>query len=258
MPSGDELTDIETTFSEVAIALFAAGSVQGTLDKIVELAVVAVERCQDAGILAAGDGEAPTTLAASSPLAVMLDQLQLDAGGGPCLDSAHSGSTIYVEDLVGDRRWPEFAAPAVDAGIRSVLGYALATETPGALNLYASVPDAFGPHDRAQALLFATLARLALETAQERDVDAARTVNLTEALRTRELIGQAQGILIEREHITGEQAFEVLRRASQHLNVKLREVAATLVETGEHPDTGNGETTGAPPPPDRGERPHRP
>ena len=259
MPGGDELTEIEHTFSEVAVALFAAGSVQGTLRKIVELAVHAIDACQAAGVLTAGDGQPPTTLAASSPLAVMLDQLQIDAGNGPCLDSARSGSTIYVEDLAGDARWPEFATAAVEAGIRSVLGYAMATGTPGALNLDAGVPDAFDPHDRAQALLFATLARLALDTAQERALDEERTLNLTEALRTRELIGQAQGILIEREHITGEQAFEVLRRASQHLNVKLREVAAALVETGERPDTGNGEATEANrPPSDRGEPPLRP
>ena len=259
MPGGDELVDIESSFSEVAVALFAPGTVQGTLQEIVALAVVAIDGCEAAGILTAGDGEPSTTLAASSPLAVMLDQLQIDAGGGPCLDSAHSGSTIYVDDLAGDSRWPEFATVAVDAGIRSVLGYALATGTPGALTLYASVPDAFGTHARAQALLFATLARLALETAQERALDEARTSNLTEALRTREIIGQAQGILIERERITGEQAFEVLRRASQHLNVKLREVAAALVETGERPDTGSGGATNADlEAPDRGEPPSRP
>ena len=259
MPGGDELTDIESSFSEVAVALFAPGTVQGTLQKIVDLAVVAIDGCEAAGILTAGDGEPPTTLAASSPLAVMLDQEQIDAGEGPCLDSAGLGTSVHVEDLVGDTRWPRFATAAVDAGIRSVLGYALAAGTPGALNLYANHPDAFDPHARAQATLFATLARLALDTAQERALDEQRTLNLTEALRTREIIGQAQGILIERERITGQQAFEVLRRASQHLNVKLREVATTLVETGERPDTGNGETTGAAlPPSDRGESPPRP
>ena len=66
----------------------------------------------------------------------------------------------------------------------------------------------------------------------------ARAGNLTDALRTRELIGQAQGILMERERITADQAFDVLRRASQHMNIKLREVAETLVDTGESPNTG--------------------
>ena len=66
----------------------------------------------------------------------------------------------------------------------------------------------------------------------------ARSDNLEQALLSREVIGQAQGILIERERITAEQAFDILRRASQHLNEKLRDIAQHLVDTGEDPDTG--------------------
>lgn len=245
MPGRDDLTDIESTFAEVAVSLFARGTVQDTLQKTVDLAVLTIDGCEAAGVLAIDQDGAPTTVTASSQLAVTIDQLQIHAGDGPCLTSAHGGSTVYVNDLIDDTRWPEFAAAAVDAGIRTVLAHALPADTPAALNLYASLPDAFGADARAQALLFATLARLALDSAQERAVDAERTVNLTEALRTRELIGQAQGILIERERITGEQAFGVLRRASQHLNVKLREVAAALVETGQSPETGTDEPSGA-------------
>ena len=106
------------------------------------------------------------------------------------------------------------------------------------LNLYAPLPAAFGATDRAQASLFAVLAHIALATAQERTDNIERADNLVIALRTRELIGQAQGILIERERITADQAFDVLRRASQHMNIKLRTVAETLIETGETPDTG--------------------
>ncbi len=82
------------------------------------------------------------------------------------------------------------------------------------------------------------LAGAALDAAEERAGDEKRLANLHEALLTRELIGQAQGILMERERITGTQAFDVLRRASQHLNIKVREVARTLIETGEDPPTG--------------------
>jgi AmiR/NasT family two-component response regulator len=82
------------------------------------------------------------------------------------------------------------------------------------------------------------LARLALDSAEERITSASKARNLAEALQTRELIGQAQGILMERERITTDQAFDVLRRASQHMNIKLREVAQTLVDTGAPPDTG--------------------
>jgi AmiR/NasT family two-component response regulator len=109
-----------------------------------------------------------------------------------------------------------------------------------ALNLYASLPSAFGAQDRAKALVLATFAGVALDAATALANETRRAEHLVEALRTRELIGQAQGILMERERITGEQAFALLRDSSQHLNVKLREVALTLIETGETPETGSG------------------
>jgi AmiR/NasT family two-component response regulator len=83
------------------------------------------------------------------------------------------------------------------------------------------------------------MAGFACSTARSHEDDERRTENLHAALVTRELIGQAQGILIERERISADQAFHVLRQASQHLNVKLREVAQDLVDTGERPDTGS-------------------
>jgi AmiR/NasT family two-component response regulator len=79
---------------------------------------------------------------------------------------------------------------------------------------------------------------LALSSAEAHDAEDRRLDNLQDALVTREVIGQAQGILMERERITPDQAFAVLRRASQHLNVKLRVVAQALVDTGERPQTG--------------------
>ncbi|MGK2950718.1 MAG: ANTAR domain-containing protein, partial [Acidimicrobiales bacterium] len=147
----------------------------------------------------------------------------------------------YAVDLDDDPRWPRFGAAATQRGIRSAVAFRLSDRPVSALNLYARYPAAFGATDRAKGLIFATLAGLALDAAEERADDVLRVANLHEALRTRELIGQAQGILIERERITGEQAFEVLRRASQHLNIKIRDVARSLVETGETPPTGSAE-----------------
>ncbi len=231
-----QIDDMESDLAEVVIALFASGTVQQTLQQIVELSQRAIDGCEAAGILHIDQGTM-STIAASSPLVLALHQMQIDAGEGPCLDAATRATTIYAHDLIDDARWSTFGPLAITAGIRTVLAYSLTATQASVLNLYASLPAAFGPTDRAQASLFATLARLALESAEERAVDARTAINLTEALRTRELIGQAQGILIERERITAEQAFDVLRRASQHMNMKLREVAATLVETGESPAT---------------------
>jgi hypothetical protein len=237
VPNSDEFVDVESNLSEVAVALFSPGTVQGTLQKIVDFAERAVDGCDAAGILVVEGGRV-TTAAASSALVVVVDQMQIDADEGPCLDASTQGTTFYAVDLIDDSRWPTFAPSAVTAGIRSVLAYPLSAERASALNLYGRYPAAFGALDRAQGHLFATLARLALDSAEERATDEKKTGNLVEALRTRELIGQAQGILIERERITADEAFDVLRRASQYMNVKLREVAETLVETGESPRTG--------------------
>lgn len=237
MPSAEELLDLESNFSQVALDLFAPGTVQGTLQEIVDLAERTVDGCDAAGILVVDDGT-PTTAAASGPLVVELDRLQIDAGEGPCLDASTRGSRFHARDLVDDPRWPTFGPRAVAAAIRSVLAYSLSAERLSALNLYGRLPAAFGATDRAQGQLFATLARLALDSAEERATDEARSGHLHEALLTRELIGQAQGILMERERITASQAFDVLRRASQHMNIKLRQVAESLVETGQSPETG--------------------
>ena len=240
MPEADQLLDLESRVAQVAVALFAAGSVQVTLQRIVDLAERAVDGCEAAGIFLDDHGTV-STAAASGALVEVVDRLQIGAGEGPCIDASRSNSTFYAADLIDDQRWPTFGPLAVATGIRSVLAYSLSADRPSALNLYAQLPAAFGATDRAQGLLFATLASLALDSAQERASEEKRAGNLIDALRTRELIGQAQGILMERERITGDQAFDVLRRASQHMNIKLREVAETLVETGESPDTGSTE-----------------
>ncbi len=238
---GEEVEALEDGVSKLALALFAAGTVEGTLQQIVSLAEGAVDGCDAAGVIAVDDDGTAVTLAASSELVESLDTAQVDLGEGPCLDAAVSGFTMYAEDLHEDPRWPSFSAAAEATGIRCVLALSLSAEQLSALNLFARLPAAFGATDRAKGQIFATLARLALDSAQERAAGEARSVNLQAALGSRELIGQAQGILMERERITAEQAFDVLRRASQHLNIKLATVAETLVDTGERPDTG---TTG--------------
>jgi GAF domain-containing protein len=133
-------------------------------------------------------------------------------------------------------------APGERRRIRSVLALPLPNNGgSGALNLYARFPGAFGVVDRAKAVILASLAGLALSAARTHEHEERRAGNLNAALATREVIGQAQGILMERERVSSGQAFDVLRRASQHLNRKLRDVAQDLVDTGERPDTGTSQ-----------------
>ena len=222
----------------VAAALFSPASVEDTLQRVVELAVSSVDDCDLAGILVGAD-QTVVTRAASDPAVIDLDQLQLRDGEGPCLEALAGAGPVYSADLGTDPRYRRFGPAAEAAGIRSALAYRLLVDgADGALNLYARLPNAFGSHDRARAAILAALAGTALNAAVNRRDAQARSDNLEQALLSREVIGQAQGILIERERITAEQAFDILRRASQHLNEKLRDIAQHLVDTGEDPDTG--------------------
>jgi GAF domain-containing protein len=158
---------------------------------------------------------------------------------GPCIDAMATGDAFYAEDLESDQRWPEFAREMTATGIRSLLALPLALNgSSGALNLYARYPHAFGVIDRGRALLLAAITGAAFSSVRSHEEEERRASELQAALATREMIGQAQGILMERERVSADAAFDILRRASQHLNIKLRVVAQNLVDTGERPETG--------------------
>lgn len=227
-----EVTD---DLARAARVLFAAGNPSETLTQVLALAVATVEGCDLASVVLVDPGPATAALH-TDPAAGDLDGLQQRYGQGPTLDAISAGLIAYVEDLRAETRWPAFVPRAAASGVRSVLSLPLvADRTVGALTLYARFPQAFGVIDRARGVLLAVLAALALVAAQGHEEDERREANLNAALATREIIGQAQGILIERERVTADQAFDILRRASQHLNQKLRDVAQTLIDTGETP-----------------------
>ncbi len=251
MPGAEgDTTELNVSLSQVARTLFLAGSTEATLQAVVDLAVATIDGCDFAGIFLVVDDQV-TTPVHTDPMVVRIDSLQRETGEGPCLDAIAQGSTFYADDLVDDTQWANFGPQAVAAGVRCILALRLsANGTIGALNFYARFPGAFGVTDRAKGVIFATLAGLALGGAQAHESEDRRADNLHQALATRELIGQAQGILMERERITPDQAFDILLRASQHLNVKLRHVAQELIDTGSVPDTGPASTRRSVRPPD--------
>jgi GAF domain-containing protein len=232
------LSEFAISFAETARTLFTAGGVTATLTSVVELAVATIDGCDFAGLFLI-DGDTVTTPVHTDPIVVEIDALQHSAGEGPCLDAIAHRLIFYADDLGRDLRWLHFAPAASKAGIRSVLTLPLSADAQlGALNLCARSPLAFGVIDRAKAAILVSMASVALSVAHSHEDEERRAENLHAALASRETIGEAIGILMERERITADHAFDILRRASQHLNVKLRKVAETLVETGEEPDTG--------------------
>lgn len=226
-PNGD--------FCRTVRALFSTGAVTDTLEELAQLAVNTIEGCDFAGIFTDQKGTAATVC--SDPIVGEIDSLQRGCGAGPAIHALVHQAIICVDDLSDDPRWPTFGHATHTLGIRSVLALPIFTAD-GVLNLYAQCPFAFSVVDRGKGVILVSLASTALSVARSREEGERRADNLRLALGTRELIGQAEGILMERERITAEKAFDILRHASQHLNVKLRDVAQRVVDTGEQPETG--------------------
>ena len=173
----------------------------------------------------------PAATAASDPEAFAMDEIQNEAGDGPCLAAMRELRTIYVRDLAVDREWPVFSHAAASRGYRSILGVPvdLGDQTRAALNLYAESPSAFGSDDITQAEQFAQQAskalRLALRIGKLHD---ARD-SLAAAMESRTVIDMAVGAIMAQNRCTPERAFEILKVASNTRNIKLRDVAATVI-----------------------------
>jgi GAF domain-containing protein len=202
-----------------------------TLNTVVDLSVSTVPGCDSAGVTVRVDGR-DTTAAASDHYTLEIDRIQYQTDEGPCLEALASGERQQIEAISEETRWAEFCRRAAGDGLRSSVSFPLRLdgELMGALNLYARSERAFDDAALGVGTVFASQAAIALHNA--RLYAAARQLGeqLNEALQTRDAIGQAKGILMEREGVSDEQAFEMLKTISQNANVKLREIAHRLIE----------------------------
>jgi hypothetical protein len=199
------------------------------LQRALELAIETVPGCEEAGIsvMVHRRIETPASVGA---LAAACDTLQEELGSGPCIDALAHADLVRVDDMTADDRWPGFAERAARLGVHSLLAVRMATprDRLAALNLYATVPGAFDRDSELLATAYATHVGMLL-AAQDKEA------NLRAAIRSRESIGQAMGILMERHRITASQAFDLIVHASQSTNIKLRDIAEELVRTGALP-----------------------
>ncbi len=220
--------DLPDTFAQVARSLAEQSDVQSTLQRIVELAVDTIPGAEHAGVTEVRARRRVETIAATDDVPRDIDRLQYQAGQGPCLDAIWEHEIVEEDDLSQTERWPGFSRQAVQAGVRSMLAFRLFVEqdTAGALNLYSTSPCAFDDDAVRVGHAFAAHASVAWE--HEKEVDG-----LKAAVETRNVIGQAQGILMAQHKITPDDAFDRLRTASQRRNVKLREIAQEVAATGE-------------------------
>jgi len=183
-------------------------------------------------------GEKAFTAAFDGQLAMDADELQYQRGYGPCVDAGRAGQDFLIKDMRREQRWPDYAQHASAHGVGSSLSVPLPFQgvTIGALNNYAAAPGAFDDTDIAVGQEVAAWVALAVGNADMIARTADDLAGMREAMASRAVIEQAKGILIERHKLTEDQAFTALSRASQHTNIKLRDVADELVHTGALPE----------------------
>ncbi|MET0964900.1 MAG: GAF and ANTAR domain-containing protein [Nakamurella sp.] len=206
------------------------GDVTAALDRVCATAVLTIEGAELVGISQATAGRSFASLAGGDQLARTIDRLQCDAGEGPSIAAVADQQIIRIADLASDRRWPAFTMQATKYGIRSLLAVRVTVGNRGwgVLSFYSSTPAVFRPQDEVTGLLLATFAAVAIADAQQQE-------HLRAGLKSRDLIGQAKGVLMERYHIDERKAFALLVRLSQDNNRRLIDIADRLVRTGEDP-----------------------
>lgn len=229
-------TPLALAFAALAEELYDSETFDDVLQRIAQAAVSTVAGCDVASITIVEEGQYRTA-AATDATATAVDKAQYQAEEGPGLD-ALKVSLVYAQAFP-DERWPVLASQPTESGVQSAVSYRLGTLShddlagAGSLNTYATTPDSFDAAAQEIGVILAAHAAVAARAVGERTTLEGFGRHLQQALLSRDVIGQAKGILMERLRITPEDAFDVLRRSSQQLNLKLREVATMLAETGE-------------------------
>ena len=232
------LADVVGELSRALLDTSEACGVNGVLERVVAAGARVVSGADLVSVtLRRGDGQGYSTPAYSGPLAVSLDEVQYEHEEGPCVGALESGGLGLArsDDLAHDPTWKLFGPVAASLGVGSVFAVGLfpvggSRPLRGALNFYRHASGGFARADREAAVLLAAHVSTALAYVTVTEAADLRQTQFQTALDSRDVIGQAKGILMERRGLPADEAFDVLRRASQDLNVKLRDVAATLAE----------------------------
>lgn len=218
--------ELAVRMAELARAIAVPRTLEQILDDVTAAAVDLIPGADAAGVLLVEKSGDFDSLADTDGLVAQLDKLQHDFGEGPCAQAAIQQTIVRSDDLRSETRWPRYAPAAVQHGVLSSLSFKLYTadRTAGALNLFgfqAGVWDTDAETTGAVLAAHAAAAILARRHGEQMQV----------ALSTRDRIGQAKGIIMERYGVDDVRAFEMLRLISQESETKLAEVAQRVIET---------------------------
>lgn len=218
--------ELAQRMAELARAAAAPRSVEEVLSDVTATAKELIPGVDAAGILLIGKAGKYETLAPTSELPYALDDLQIKFDEGPCVQVAVDDLIVRTDDFRTEERWPQYSPAVVKLGVISGLSVKLYTadRTAGALNLFGFKANAFDAEDETIATVLAAHAAAAILASRQGE-------QLQSALTTRDRIGQAKGIIMERYGVDDVAAFEMLKRLSQDSNVRLADIAQRVIET---------------------------
>ena len=227
MNAWPESQELARRMAALAREFFRPSSLADTLSGVTAAAVELIPNAEWADILTVTGGRTVESFAATAKLPEELDAVQEKLGEGPCLEAAQKSLIVRSDDLRTETRWPRFAAEAVQAGVLSTLSFQLYLDSGsmGALNLFSSKPGAFDVDAEAITEVLAAQAAMALSAARGHE-------QFSSALASRDIIGQAKGMIMERFGVDSVRAFELLRKLSQDSNIPLADIAARLGDSG--------------------------
>jgi GAF domain-containing protein len=218
--------ELAQRMAELARSAAAPSTVEEVLEDVTSTARELIPGVDTAGVLLLGRGGKFESLAGTSDLPHELDELQMKFEEGPCMHAAIDDTIVRTDDFREEKRWPQYSAACVEKGVLSGLSFKLYTSsrTAGALNLFAFKPNAFSGEDETVGTVLAAHAAAALLASRQGE-------QLESALSTRDRIGQAKGIIMERYGVDDVRAFEMLKQLSQDSNTKLTDIAQRVIET---------------------------
>ncbi|MEH3136099.1 MAG: GAF and ANTAR domain-containing protein [Mycolicibacterium neoaurum] len=221
----DSSGDLAQRMAELARAV-ALQSVDDVLRDVTTAAIELIPEADTAGILLIGKDSTYESLATTSDLPNKLDELQVTFGEGPCMQAALDDIVVRTDDFRNEPRWPKYSPAALEHGVRSGLSFKLytANRTAGALNLFSFHPNVWTARAETTGLVLAAHAAAAILASRQSE-------ELESAVASRDRIGQAKGIIMERFKVDDVQAFALLRKLSQDSNTKLADIAEQVINT---------------------------
>jgi GAF domain-containing protein len=222
---------METLLRELSRVVLVDRGLGEVLEEITRIATSGIPGAESTSTTLIRGGRAYTA-AYYGEMSLAADELQYREGYGPCMDAARGGVVLRIDDMEAEQRWPHYVARTSAIGVRSSLSVPLPYQggVIGALNVYSGQLAAFAsPESLAAATDVAESIAVALTNAEAHHQLGEQARNMRIAMESRAVIEQAKGVLMAQQGVDAEQAFEILRAASQRSNRKLRDIAAGVV-----------------------------